>query len=154
LRISRFWPNNWDAMEIVENPTAQQLLLVREFYTSVGYNTPIAANDKTIVVFLDATVVGVVRLAFEHDNYVLRGMQVARDYQGQGIGTMLLKALDAKIGTHICWCLPHGWLEKFYGQVGFEVVEESRAPVFLQERIQTMRGKYPDLIVMVKNLEK
>lgn len=139
---------------IVESPTAEEINQAQEFYSSVGYTTKIIPNDKVILAFHKHSVVGVVRLCCEENCYILRGMQIDPNYQRQKIGTHLIYVLNKYIGSQTCWCIPHSWLESFYNQIGFEKIDESKAPLFLRHRINQMRAEHPQLIIMVKNLEQ
>ncbi len=141
-------------IDIIENPTPEEINQAQEFYSSVDYTTKITPTDKVIIAFHDNIVVGVVRLCCEENCYILRGMQIHQNYQHQKTGTKLLNTLNRHIGSKTCWCIPHGWLENFYNQIGFQRIEESKAPLFLQHRINLMQKEYPQLIIMVKNLEQ
>lgn len=119
-------------------------------YTSLGYTSEIKPTDIVIVAKDDDKIVGLVRLETDTPVCVLRGMQVIPAYQRQGIGSKLLAKLDAVIAGRETWCIPHGWLTGFYGQIGFTQVPEETAPVFLQERIKLARAKWPQVIMMKK----
>jgi N-acetylglutamate synthase-like GNAT family acetyltransferase len=123
----------------------------QDFYATVGYQITVQPDDYVVAAYAGDCIVGIVRLSYDHDAITLRGMMVAPDYQRQGIGTQLLRTLSTVIGSQICWCLPHGWLEGFYGQIGFVKIDERQAPLFLQERIALGRQKWPHMMVMVKN---
>lgn len=82
---------------------------------------------------------------------MLRGVQIALNYQRQGIGTCILNAINSLIEHDVCWCIPYKWLEGFYHQIGFKKVPESQAPLFLQKRIAEARITHPQVIMMVKN---
>lgn len=140
-------------IDIVENPTDKEISRAQEFYLSVGYKSKITPNDKVIIALHEHMIVGVVRLCYEENCYLLRGMQIDPNYQRQKIGTHLIYVLNKYIGSQTCWCIPHSWLESFYNQIGFEKIDESKAPLFLRHRINQMRAEYPQLIIMVKNLE-
>jgi hypothetical protein len=47
-----------------------------------------------------------------------------------------------------CFCLPHAWLEGFYGIIGFAGIEDDDAPPHLRIRLAESRRKHPQLIVM------
>jgi GNAT superfamily N-acetyltransferase len=124
----------------------------QEFYASVGYFSPIQPSDTVLVVRSGERIVGAVRLAYEHGHTVLRGMYLAPDFQGKGVGSRLLKALAAEVGSADCYCLPTSdALEGFYGQVGFVKVPDTQAPPHLYERMIGYRKKdYPGSIVMLR----
>ncbi len=60
----------------------------QNFYDFVGYGGLLDLRDTIFVALDNDNIVGIVRLASEHDTLVLRGMQVADDYRRQGIGTV------------------------------------------------------------------
>ena len=122
----------------------------QDFYASLGYQIQIQSSDYVVAAFDNDQIIGVVRLSFDEGTITLRGMMIAPAYQRQGIGTMLIKSLEPTIGTKTCWCIPHGWLEGFYGQIGFKKIDEDKAPLFLQERIKEARKKWPHVILMVR----
>lgn len=120
----------------------------QNFYHSVGYLQPIQTDDIVFAAYSQSTIIGVVRLATEEGHLVLRGMMIAPSHQRRGVGSLMLNELKEYIGANDCFCLPHGWLESFYSQIGFVKVEEQQAPRHLQERLNENRKKYPQLIVM------
>jgi N-acetylglutamate synthase-like GNAT family acetyltransferase len=93
-------------------------------------------------------IVGAVRLSQESGVLVLRGMRIAQSYQRQGIGTRMLWRLSKSIGSRECFCLPHAWLEGFYGIIGFAKLEDGEAPLHLLARLAQYRGKHSQLIIM------
>lgn len=124
------------------------------FYETVGYFDPItpgsivvAARDK------DHRIVGVVRLCREEGVQILRGMMLAPSVQRQGLGSRMLQVLKIGLDPECCYCLPHDWLEGFYGQIGFRIIAENRLPPHLLERLQRYRaGPYPHIIAMKTGL--
>ncbi len=129
---------------------------IQRFYNTVGYKGIIDSDDILIVARHETKLIGVVRLVIEENTQVLRGMQIAASHQRQGIGHALLQYLNSYIGDKSCFCLPHAWLEKFYGAVGFVKITPEQAPLFLQQRLEDCKkGEFPDLIIMRrgKNVE-
>lgn len=120
----------------------------QNFYTSVGYHQLIEPDALVIIGRIESKIIGVVRLTIEHGHRVLRGMQVDPNFQRQRLGTKMLQELERHMGSHECFCLPHGWLEGFYGQIGFKKISEELAPPHLRERLLENRKKRPQLIVM------
>lgn len=122
------------------------------FYKSVGYVQTVQPHDKFFAAFEHGETVGLVRLAFENEHWVLRGMQIKPKYQFFGIGTKLIRLLENDLGSEPCFCLPHGWLDKFYGQIGFKTVSSQfDAPTFLTDRLTENKKKYPQLILMKRD---
>lgn len=117
------------------------------FYESLGYNQKIDAQDQFFVAENEGQIIAQVRLAQEFDHWVLRGMQVKPQFQFQGIGTRLLKNLQASIVEPV-YCLPYAWLKGFYGQVGFKEVELKTVPEFLQQRCLKYQNEGAEIITM------
>jgi phosphoglycolate phosphatase len=133
----------------VRKLSSKEFELASRFYKSVGYEQGIQRQDKFFAAFHNNSMVGLVRLASENENWVLRGMQIKPSYQFFGIGSKLVRLLEREIGPQQCFCLPHGWLDKFYGQSGFQKVESlEEVPQFLVDRFLENKKKYPQLILM------
>lgn len=122
----------------------------RRFYESVDYVQKLDPENLFYGAFHNDEMIGIVRLAFENGVWVLRGMQVRAAYQFLGIGTRLIKALEADIPATECYCLPYKWLEKFYGQIGFKTAPYEKAPEFLLKRLKEYQS--PDLIFMKREV--
>lgn len=102
------------------------------FYNANEYRPTIKPTDVLVVAENDGKLCGVVRLCEEKNCLILRGMRVLERVRRQGVGTQLLKTVELSIGDRECFCIPHRYLQSFYGQIGFAVIEESDAPLFLQ----------------------
>ena len=122
--------------------------VAQKFYSSVDYHTKIEPSDIVFSAVQGEEIVGAVRLSREFNHLVLRGMMIAPFMQRQGVGTKMLAELENCIGDEDCWCLPRGWLEGFYGQIGFKRVVNETAPQHLQERVKSYLEKYPDMFIM------
>ncbi|MBU6299547.1 MAG: GNAT family N-acetyltransferase [Alphaproteobacteria bacterium] len=120
------------------------------FYATVGYFDAIADDCSVFAAQLDGRIIGVARLAPENGVMVLRGMMVAKQHQRNGVGARLLQFMAPRMAGSDVFCLPHGWLEEFYGQVGFVKIDPSEAPEHLQERLTKQRPKYPEMIIMAR----
>lgn len=112
---------------------------VQDFYHECGYRQGISPCDIVVTATEGQEIIGVVRLAFENNVLVLRGMQVASHRQKQGIGSRMLFSLNSIIRNQACWGISLDYLEKFYGLIGFHFVPDESAPPHLQERIQKYR---------------
>jgi N-acetylglutamate synthase-like GNAT family acetyltransferase len=121
---------------------------VQTFYASVGYFQVVTADCIVISARCRGTIVGVVRLSPENGVQVLRGMMIAPSYQRRGIGTRMLWETSKFMNPSECFCLPHAWLEVFYGTIGFARIEDDDAPPLLWKRLAESRRKHPQLIVM------
>jgi N-acetylglutamate synthase-like GNAT family acetyltransferase len=133
---------------IISCEPANNFPAIETFYASVGYAGFIAPNSVVIAARDGDAIVGAARIARENGILVLRGMMVAPSHQRSGLGTRMLWELDKRIGRSECFCLPHGWLQNFYGQIGFATIADDRSPSHLLERLNAGRIKYPQLVIM------
>lgn len=133
---------------IVSHLKDPQLKDAQQFYQNCGYKTPILPSEKVVVAKIDKKIVGVVRICHEEGVKILRGMQVDRNYLRCGIGRALLLKTKDIIKDDPCYCIPHKWLEDFYGIIEFKKIEISQGPEHLQNRLRSHKEKYPHLIMM------
>lgn len=139
---------------VLEVLTADHFPDAQTFYATVGYDGAIADDCTVFAARLDDRIIGVVRLAPENGVTVLRGMMIAREHQRNGIGTQMLRFMEPYIGDSDVYCLPHGWLEAFYGQIGFVKCDPLTAPTHLQERLANQKPKHPQMIIMARRRGK
>ncbi len=118
------------------------------FYAEAGYGASAGAHDTVVVATDGASVVGAVRLCREEGIMVLRGMQVARRYQGQGIGSQLLAACTPCVAGTNVFCLPHTHLEMFYARAGYARIPDAYLPPVLAWRLAAYRARGLDVIAM------
>lgn len=121
---------------------------IATLYADAGYGAAVGAQDTVLVAKQGAALLGVVRLCLEDGIVVLRGMQVRRECQGQGIGARLLAACEAHMAGTETFCLPYTHLERFYATAGFVRVGAGALPDFLAQRLATYRARGQDVIAM------
>jgi N-acetylglutamate synthase-like GNAT family acetyltransferase len=126
----------------IRRATAEDIPQAREFYTRRGYGGGIAPEDAVLLAEQGGDIVGIVRLAPEEGEIVLRGMQVHPTYQRQGIGLQFLAALANELGNRTCFCIPYAHLEDFYGRIGFAAIDLADAPPFLRSRVEGYRVRF------------
>jgi len=119
---------------------------VADLYRETDYAGGVLPSDRIVVAKSDGRLLGAYRLVREHDVLVLRGMRVRAALRRQGIGTRLLDALQDI--EEPCYCVPHAYLEGFYGRAGFVSLEKAEMPPFLRTRATQYRAKGLDVIVM------
>ncbi len=136
---------------IIEKIDPSDFQKAQDFYSSVGYTPKIQQSDIVLCAFEESKIIGVVRIAHEHEVLVLRGMMIAEEHQRQGLGTKMIKKLEHSIGKNDCFCIPHDWLEGFYGQIGFIKTEDCLGPKHLQTRLIEVRKEHPHLILMKRS---
>lgn len=108
---------------------------VANFYETVGYGGGVSQADTTLAVRLSGRLLGAVRLCTEGGVIVLRGMQVATDFRGKGVGRALLNHCVPYLNKNTAYCVPYEHLITFYGRVGFVVTPPELLPGFLAERL-------------------
>lgn len=121
---------------------------VQSFYLTVGYGVEITPNDRVLVARTGQSIVAAVRLCAEGGTLVLRGMYVAEERRGLGIGTRLLESSSGVIGSSECWCVPYTHLTDFYSRIGFRVCEGEGIPPFLAERWDRYSASGRKVVVM------
>jgi predicted N-acetyltransferase YhbS len=123
----------------------QELAEVRAFYTECGYGGGVSSEDTIVATTKGNRIIGIVRLCPEGGVLVLRGMQVRLEHQRRGIGSLMLLELDKLIGKGGCWGIAPTHLGGFYGQIGFNFVDEENAPEHLRVRLHGYRASYSAL---------
>lgn len=123
--------------------------LVVPFYEEHSKRPSLSEEDLFFVAQKDDQVFGCFRFCFEENTAVLRSMVIHSEYRRHGIGTALLRNFEAYLNERkirSTYCLPYTHLEGFYGQIGFQLIAESKTPFFLQSRLAEYRKK-PDLFI-------
>lgn len=124
----------------------EEISEVSELYREAGYTPGVLPSDRIVVAESDGRLVGAYRLAREHDVLVLRGMRVHLALRRRGIGIRLLDALQDI--EEPCYCVPHAYLQGFYGRVGFVSLQAEEMPAFLCSRAAEYRAEGLDVVVM------
>jgi GNAT superfamily N-acetyltransferase len=120
---------------------AEEIPALAELYASWGYPSGMRPDDVVFVAERDGGCVGIVRRTWEQGTLLLRGMHVAPDQRGRGVGRALLEAfvaaLDRDEATRgvACYGIPFAHLEHFYGLGGFVFIPVAEVPEFLQQRV-------------------
>ena len=135
-------------MDIDQHTGAEVRFEVDAFYKTVGYHSGVGQTDMVIAARDDGTIVGVTRLCKEEDTLVLRGLYVAAELRGRGIGSKLLRVASERIGQQECWCVPFTHLRDFYSTAGFSECRDSAVPNFLLTRVRGYIAKGMDVIIM------
>lgn len=134
---------------IIETLGPDQFAEAQAFYATMDYDYPIGPDSRVVVARKDAHIYAVVRISPEEGVEILRGFMVHPDAQRQGLGTRMLQELENVMGALPCYCLPHSWLDGFYGQIGFEVIPPAQLPPEIYQHWQDLKnGPFPDVIAM------
>jgi GNAT superfamily N-acetyltransferase len=130
--------------------SAADINRIRAAYDAWNYRAGIAADDTLWIAEQTDVLVGVVRIVPENDTLVLRGMRVAEEWRGVGIGGRMLQAIATWLAKRQCYCIPYVSLLRFYGQAGFGEIAPTAAPPFLAERLGQYRLRALDVTIMVR----
>ncbi len=127
---------------------------IKAFYRQCDYGGGLNKEDDVLIAQSAENIVGAVRLCPDKGFCVLRGMQVLKSFQRQGIGTQLLQAFveQLSIRSITCYCLPWEHLHSFYLQAGFKKVSSVEVPFILYERFHSYLSKGMNVILMVRLL--
>lgn len=134
-------------------PGPEAAPVVDPFYEQEGKSHRARDRDLFFVAFKDDIIVGVCRFCVEEGTPLLRSMIVHAPLRSNRIGTKLLECFADYVDRNSLgpiFCIPYDHLEKFYGLVGFRVIHEADAPLFLQERIRTYRKNSSDKFMFMR----
>lgn len=123
-----------------------------EFYIECGYGGEFDASDDVYYVSDNGKIIAVVRIAKEHEVYMLRGMQVLPDMRGNKIGSKLLAYLAPYLNQYSreCFCLPHDHLKSFYGALDFNPLADDLAPNFIRVRKESYLARGLNISLLVR----
>src|SRR5438132_14101076 len=82
-------------------------------YEKWEYSGGVGQNDTVWIAETTDQLVGAVRVVSENGTLVLRGMRVADQWRGRGIGGQMLSAIAAWLGERECYCIPYVHLVGF-----------------------------------------
>lgn len=134
-------------------PGAKAAPIVDPFYAQEGKSHRAINSDLFFVAFLENNIAGVCRFCIEEDTPILRSMIVHSLLRSQKIGSRLLESFAKHLDQNNykpAYCIPYDHLENFYGLIGFKIIKELEAPIFLQSRIQTYRSKTSDTFMLMR----
>lgn len=127
---------------------------LQRFYKRNGYKGKIQPNDICAWLSKSDVIVAAVRLTPSpqaDDEYIqLKGLWLAKDLRGKGIGGQFLN----RLGTYLlqtnvpCYCLAFSHLEKFYITHQFKSLPEEDAPSLLRQQLQRYRNRGNQLRLM------
>lgn len=134
---------------IIETLAPEQFAEAQAFYATMDYDYQISADSRVVAARKGTHIYAVARISPEEGAEVLRGFMVHPEAQRQGLGKRMLQELEKSMGALTCYCLPHSWLDGFYGQIGFNVIPPSQLPTGLYQRwLKLKDGPFPDVIAM------
>jgi N-acetylglutamate synthase-like GNAT family acetyltransferase len=134
-------------------PGNEAAAIVDPFYEQEGKTHRARSSDLFFAAFMENSIVGVCRFCIEEDTPLLRSMIVQSNLRSHKIGSKILQSFAKYLGTNglgPTYCIPYDHLGDFYGQIGFKIIREEDAPLFLQERIQTYRKNNPEKFMLMR----
>lgn len=130
------------------------LQTIVDFYKSCDYEY----RPKTGEIIITAVnekgeISGVVRLSKKDEVLHLRGMQVKKNLQKTGVGTLLLHKIVQETKDDTCYLVGYPHLARFYGKIGFREISVSETPTNVQERYYHAQKRFPKtkFNVMIKD---
>lgn len=125
-----------------------ELEAIQAFYTGCGYQKRIDPDNQLFTARQNGEIIGAVRLCMEQKIQVLRGCYVHRDHHKKGIGSLLLLQLEQQLIDRPLYTIANKNLAAFYQSISLRPIESNKAPMHLQERLQTYA--HPDLCIYHK----
>jgi len=112
---------------------------VGQFYKEQGYHSAWSHTERAFICLNDGAIIGSVKVELINDVTILRGMYIASEFQGKGLGLQFLKHIEPVLNLRTAYCMPLAHVTDFYKHIGFNEVEESQYPEFLQQRCEKYR---------------
>ncbi|WP_240457377.1 GNAT family N-acetyltransferase [Vibrio neptunius] len=112
---------------------------IGKFYKEQGYHSAWSETERAFICLNDGVIIGAVKVELIHDVTILRGMYIASDFQGQGLGRQFLQHIEPVLNLRTAYCMPLAHVTDFYKQINFKEIEESQYPEFLQQRCRKYR---------------
>ena len=104
------------------------------FYTEQGYHSDWSNIERAFVATDNNNIVGGVKVESSNGVSILRGMYISSNFQGNKLGTQLIKYIEPILNETISYCMPFAHLERFYAQIGFNKVNLNLYPGYLLQR--------------------
>jgi len=129
-----------------------QIPLVNKFYKHCRYSSKAGRGEVIFVLKGDAGIVAAVRLEPKNDGwYFLRAMCVDPSLRGQGVGSQLLKSMEAFLSSSRVYCFPFDHLVDFYSQASFVVCSPDIAPSFIKDACLRYQQQGRKICIMANN---
>jgi len=129
-----------------------QLPLVNRFYKDCRYSAKANRSDEVYVLRHDRKIVAALRLSLKLEQHLfLRSMCVHPEYQRNGLGAALLKALGPVLAQQPVYCFPFTHLEGFYGNAGFERKSPESVASFIRDPWASYCRQGRDIIIMTRS---
>ena len=123
------------------------VIQLQRFYKRNGHKGKIQANDICAWLCEDDEIIAAVRLSpspqADSEFLQLKGLWVAKELRGQGIGDVFLDKLSDFLvqSDKDCYCLAYAHLERFYQSHKFIPICKDDAPDSLWQSLQRYKNK-------------
>lgn len=120
---------NFKIQEILANdcyPIRKKVLRPHQIDSKVVFDNDDDHLSFHMGAFCNRKLIGVISILHDSpDIFRLRGMAIATEFQGQGVGKLLITRALALMPTNsILWCNARSHVIKFYQNFGFEIAGE------------------------------
>jgi len=143
------------------------LPLVNKFYKANRARSRAKSSDRVWVIKQQGEIVAALRVVQIAGNEFLTGVQVAEQWQGKGVATLMLQQVFAILSGQAvdgeavvqplakpCYTFPYLHLIDFYTKLGWRVITKEQLPVNLHTRYERYCGQGRDIGVMVYHPNK
>lgn len=97
-----------------------------------------AKGDVNFYLEAEQKIIACARLVKLKDGFWLRGVYVVEALRTKGIGSELMHLVHENMPNDCTiYAFPHGHLERFYGNLGYQLTEINDFPEALQQRFET-----------------
>ena len=122
--------------------------LVERFY-QLNYKVSKPKKDEAIwTLEQNNNIIGAVRFCQLKQSQLLTGLAIDSQYRRQGLGLSLLQGVIPQMKQKTCYCFAYKYLQEFYQQAGFRLVEVNHLPEGLKARFERYCSSGKNLISM------
>ena len=143
---------NFERLEPISYPLANR------FYKQAHEKGKTQSSDEIHVARTGQQIIAAVRLCPIRESktlpdsspskLLLRSLAVLPEYRRTGIGTQFMEYIADQIRPRECWCYPFSWLQVFYEQFGYHIVEPEDAPEFIRTPFDNYQRQGRDILIM------
>ena len=135
--------------ELVIRSLAPELFpLAKKFYKQFGQSTKTNRQDKVYVAFSNGTMQACARIAPYGEARLLRGVFVAPNCRGQGLGSALITHALEKCAINEVWTFPYVHLNGMYEALSFHCIAPEKAPDTIQKAFKAYSDQGKQISLM------
>ncbi|WP_409440184.1 GNAT family N-acetyltransferase [Psychromonas sp. GE-S-Ul-11] len=125
-----------------------QIPLVNQFYKQV-YKKGAANKSERVFVLKTNQIICAARLKEVDGNKLLTGVACDPAYRHQGLASQLIQYI-LRLQTETVYCFPYPHLQRFYQQLGFQLLSAELLPTKLAEQYSRYNNRTPLLSMSYK----